>query len=143
MGDELARRVGLNLANSAKPLPVTVPATSLSDGRAGVARLEPLAHEPLVAFGLGQVLVERGGDLGSPAIFGARLHLHERLLLDRVRVGQVLRQLLINTGHGCVAFLSVSFSMGFTGTGGVETTALRGSASVWRARSGTARSRSA
>lgn len=44
----------------------------------------------------------------------------------------VFRQLLIKSGHGYVTFLSISFPNRFTGAGGVETTAVRGSVRMAR-----------
>jgi hypothetical protein len=57
-------------------------------------RREPLAHEPFVLLGLGQVLAEGAGELGVTGDLGGGAQLSERLLLDRVRVGQVLGELL-------------------------------------------------
>jgi hypothetical protein len=54
--------------------------------------LEPLAHALLLGFGLPEVAPE-GVREGSFDQVGGALHLHQRLFLDRVGVGQVLDEL--------------------------------------------------
>src|SRR5581483_6151402 len=64
--------------------------------RAGVALVEQLANEPLVLAGLPQVLAERVRDLRVAGDVRRVAELCERLLFDRVRVRQILRQLLVD-----------------------------------------------
>ncbi|HET9184642.1 MAG TPA: hypothetical protein VFN82_00750 [Solirubrobacterales bacterium] len=54
--------------------------------------LEPPADALLLGFGLTQVAPEGVGEAALDEIGGA-LHLHERLFLDRVGVGEVLDEL--------------------------------------------------
>ena len=58
-------------------------------------RLEPGADEPLLVLGLDLMLGEQAAELGVAGDFGRAAQLRERLLLDGVRVGQVLGQLLV------------------------------------------------
>ena len=72
----------------------------LDDRRLGIARLEAIANEPLVVLRLAQVRGEGGGDLGVARDLVSRAHLRERLLLDRMRVGEVLGELVLEVVGG-------------------------------------------
>jgi hypothetical protein len=58
-----------------------------------------------VLFGLAQMLGEDPAELGVAGDAGRGPHLDQRLLLDGVRVGQVLRELLVDRAFGHVAAL--------------------------------------
>jgi hypothetical protein len=63
-------------------------------------RLEALAHAALVLLGFRDVPLERGDQHGIAGDLRGCLHLREGLLLDRVRVGEVLEGLLVDRSWG-------------------------------------------
>jgi hypothetical protein len=97
---ELAGRVGLASGEQDEAL--------AADGHHGVLELrgrgavgvEALSHEALVALGLSQVGAERVGELRVAGEVRGGAHLGEGLLLDGVRVGQVLDELLVDRTDG-------------------------------------------
>src|SRR3954449_349907 len=94
-GGELARRVGLRGEEAA---PVQRPEAHggvLDRVRGPAVRLEQRVDQPRVLAGLLEVL---GVELGEDGVAGDLLALRQqrdRLVLDRVRVGEVLEQLLV------------------------------------------------
>jgi hypothetical protein len=98
---ELARRVRVH-AREQDHAPAADPAGHVLDRRRRrPAALELLAHQPLVLLGLAQVLGEDPAQLGVAGHARGEPELGQRLLLDRVDVGQVLGQLLVErvVGH--------------------------------------------
>ena len=74
------------------PKPPAWPATSFRRRGRGVVGVEALPHPLLLGFGLPQVAPEGLGERTLDHVRGAA-HLHQRLFLDRVDVGQVLDEL--------------------------------------------------
>jgi hypothetical protein len=95
MDDELSRGVGLGAGEGDEALPGQGPEQVLDLRRARAPGGEALGDEALVLLGLAQVADERLGEVGIAGELGRRAHLGECLLLDRVGVGQVLRQLVL------------------------------------------------
>jgi hypothetical protein len=62
--------------------------------------VEPGADDPLLLLGLDQVLGEDAAELGVAGDVRRGTQLGQRLLLDRVGVGQVLDELFASGGHG-------------------------------------------
>src|SRR5439155_14100766 len=87
--------------------------------RPRVALLEQLADEPLVLFRLPLVLAECVRDLLVAGEIRRVAKLGERLLLDRVRIGQILRQLLVDGPCHLLVLLSSSPD-GYPGATAVE-----------------------
>src|SRR3954471_24421794 len=102
VGGELAGGVRLAAGEEDEPLAADRHDGILELGGRRAVGVEALAHEPLVALGLGEVLAERVGEAGVAGEVGRRAHLRDRLLLDGVRVGQVLDELVVDRakGHG-------------------------------------------
>jgi hypothetical protein len=67
------------------------------------APLELLAHQALVLARLFEVLAKRRGQLLVAGDVRRPLHLRERLYFDRVHVGQVLGQLVVERAGGHVS----------------------------------------
>src|SRR3954452_19597224 len=99
---ELPGRVGLAAGEQDEALAADRHDGVLELGRRRAVGVEALAHEPLVALGLRQVRAEGVGEAGVAGEVGRRAHLRDRLLLDGVRVGQVLDELVVDRakGHG-------------------------------------------
>src|SRR3954468_15064659 len=102
VGAELARRVGLAAGEEDEPLAADRHDGVLELGGRRAMRVQALADEALVALGLRQVRPEGVGEAGVAGEVGRRAHLRDRLLLDGVRVGQVLDELVVDRakGHG-------------------------------------------
>src|SRR5207248_9172375 len=92
---ELARRVRVELGEQGEAHPARLHHRVLDLRRAGAVRLEPLFEQPLLTLGLGQVLLEDLLEPGMAGDAGGDLELRERLLLDRVGVGQILNKLFL------------------------------------------------
>src|SRR3954454_16912896 len=99
---ELPGRVGVAAGEQEEALAADRPGGGLEVGRRRAVGVEALAQEPLVALGLRQVRAEGVGEAGVAGEVGRRAHLRDRLLLDGVRVGQVLDELVVDRakGHG-------------------------------------------
>ena len=96
---ELPGCVRLQTREEEEPLPADCHDDVLRARRLRAARLQEVAYEPLVAARLAEVLAVRGRELRVACDLRRRPQLGECLLLDRVRVGQVLRQLFCDLGH--------------------------------------------
>ena len=93
--DKFARRVGLRVGKGDETLARDGPNQVLDGRQAGASRLEPLADQALVLLGLRQVTDEGFGQRPVSGQRGRGLHLGQRLLLDRVDVGEVFVQLIV------------------------------------------------
>ena len=95
---QLARRVGLHPGEGEESLALGLHHHVLELARRGVALLEELPREPLVALRLLPVLAQRLLEARLFRCLRRLVELGEGLHLDRVRVGDVLRQLLVDVG---------------------------------------------
>jgi hypothetical protein len=101
VGDELAGRVGLRLREQREARPARLHDRVLHSGGRCAEGLEALPDTRLVVHGLLLVCAEQ---LRQPLVLGdlrRGLHLREGLLLDRMSVGQVLDDLVVQglVGH--------------------------------------------
>jgi hypothetical protein len=99
VGGELARRVRLGPREQHEPLAPRSHDRVLELGGRGAVGVEPGADDPLLLLGLDQVLGEDAAELGVAGDVRRGTQLGQRLLLDRVGVGQVLDELFASGGH--------------------------------------------
>ena len=93
MRDELAGRVRLRAREQDHPDASGAGREVLDLGRVRVMRLQPAAHTSLLFLRFSEVLAKRPCQHRVARQPRRHLHLLERLLLDRVDVGEVLDQL--------------------------------------------------
>ena len=96
MHRQLARRVRVQAGEQHHPPATDATCRVLHDRRPGAASLELLAHQHLVPGRLVEVVVEDRRERAVAGDAGSEAHLLQRLQLDRVHVGEMGRELIVD-----------------------------------------------